>query len=67
LSELADTSQLLIAEQEELINDGANIVLVERDQRLRFLVNLKDLDKKGTRISSKLLSLAEHVTGIEGD
>ena len=53
----------LVSDGEAALDRGAAIAFVRSDGRVRFHVSLDAADKQNVRISSRMLSVAEHVRG----
>lgn len=58
LSSLATRSLLTVSDIEGFAQDGGIVEFVERENKIRFAINVRAANKAGIRISSKLLSLA---------
>ena len=52
---------LVVAESEGSLERGATVNFVRRDARVRFEVALDAAERQGLRISSRMLSVAQHV------
>ena len=52
---------MVVAESEGALERGATVNFVRRDGRVRFEVALDAAERQGLRISSRMLSVAQHV------
>lgn len=53
---IASRAIILVVENELLMKKGAEMAFVMEGNRLRFALNVKELDKKGLIVGSKLLT-----------
>ncbi|TRX52043.1 YfiR family protein [Fulvivirga sp. M361] len=60
---LKKTSTLLVTEEDELINRGANINLYYENNKQRMEINPSNFDAKGLKISEELMSISKVVNG----
>lgn len=63
LNGLKKSPVLTVSEVSGFLQDGGIINFVKQGNKIRFEINLKDAEKAGIKISSKLLSLAADVVG----
>lgn len=66
LAALKGSSTLTVADMENFTGSGGMIQFVAEDGRVRFIINVGAASGAGLKVSSKLLSLAQSVTGTEG-
>lgn len=60
LRAVADAPVLTIGNSDEFYRQGGIVLLFERDNRIHFAVNVKQLGLSGVRLRAQLLNLAEH-------
>src|SRR6267378_1960768 len=61
LQNIARRPVLTVGDQENFLSQGGMIDFVMEDQTVRFDINLRNADKAGLKLSSKLLSVARSV------
>jgi hypothetical protein len=66
LAALKGFSTLTVGDMENFTGSGGMIQFVAEDGRVRFVINVGAASGAGLKVSSKLLSLAQSVTGTEG-
>ena len=66
LAALKGSSALTVADMENFTESGGMIQFMSEDGRVRFVINVGAASGAGLKVSSKLLSLAQSVTGTEG-
>jgi hypothetical protein len=66
LAALKGSSTLTVGDMENFTGSGGMIQFIEEDGRVRFVINAGAASGAGLKVSSKLLSLAQSVTGTEG-
>jgi hypothetical protein len=66
LSALKGSSILTVADMDHFTDSGGMVQFVAEDGRVRFVINVGAASGAGLKVSSKLLSLAQSVTGTEG-
>jgi len=66
LAALKGSTTLTVGDMENFTGSGGMIQFVAEDGRVRFVINVGLLSGAGLKVSSKLLSLAQSVTGTEG-
>ena len=65
LTTLKGASVLTVADMQQFTESGGMIQFVEEDGRVRFFINVGATSGARLKVSSKLLSLAQQVTGTE--
>lgn len=67
LNQLAQTAQprsiLTVTESEGALEQGSVINFIVADRRVRFEISLESAEKSGLKLSSRLLAVAQQVTG----
>lgn len=66
LAALKGSGTLTVADMDNFTESGGMVQFVEEDGRVRFIINAGAASGAGLKVSSKLLSLAQSVTGTEG-
>ncbi len=66
LAALKGSGTLTVADMDNFTESGGMVQFVEEDGRVRFVINVGATSGAGLKVSSKLLSLAQSVTGTEG-
>lgn len=66
LAALKGSTTLTVGDMENFTGSGGMIQFVAEDGRVRFVINVGAASGAGLKVSSKLLSLAQSVTGTEG-
>lgn len=56
---------LVVSDAPDALEHGATIALVQSEGRVRFRVALDDAERRGLRISSRMLAVAESVRGAK--
>lgn len=63
LSELHNAPVLTVGESDAFLSEGGVISFILRNGKIRFAINLDAADRRRLKVSSRLLLLAEQVTG----
>lgn len=64
--ELANLATILtVGESEDFVSKGGIIKLFNKNNKVRFDINLEAAEKSGLKISSRLLKLAENLSGAQ--
>jgi hypothetical protein len=65
LAALSGSSVLTVGDMDDFIESGGMIQFVMEEKRVRFAIDVGASSQAGLKVSSKLLSLARTVTGVE--